>query len=139
MCKRRKGVIRVHSKKKNNNNNSIKNGQRTFRDISQKQTLRMANRYMERLSLNIISHPAAPALQAESELPGKPSLAPLSMEFSGQEYWSGLLCPFPGDLLGTRIQPMTREKALPSGSSGLPVLFSETLLGIGALPSTGCH
>lgn len=34
----------------------------------------MANRYMERLSLNIISHPAAPALQAESELPGKPSL-----------------------------------------------------------------
>ena len=24
--------------------------------------------------------------------------APLSMEFSRQEYWSGLSCPFPGDL-----------------------------------------
>ena len=24
--------------------------------------------------------------------------APLSMEFSRQEYWSGLLCPPPGDL-----------------------------------------
>ena len=23
---------------------------------------------------------------------------PLSMEFSGQEYWNGLLCPPPGDL-----------------------------------------
>lgn len=49
-------------------------GKGPFRDISQKQALRMATRYMERLSLNIISHPGAPALQAESEPPGKPSL-----------------------------------------------------------------
>jgi len=26
------------------------------------------------------------------------SQAPLSMEFSRQEYWSGLPCPIPGDL-----------------------------------------
>ena len=37
--------------------------------------------------------------------------APLSMEFSRQEYWSGLLCPPPGDLpdlgieLGSLMSP----------------------------------
>ena len=31
--------------------------------------------------------------------------APLSMEFSRQEYWSGLLCPPPGDLLDPGIEP----------------------------------
>ena len=31
--------------------------------------------------------------------------APLSMEFSRQEYWSGLPCPPPGDLPGPWIQP----------------------------------
>ena len=30
--------------------------------------------------------------------------APLSMEFSRQEYWSGLLFPTPGDLLGSGIK-----------------------------------
>ena len=30
---------------------------------------------------------------------------PLSMEFSRQEYWSGLLFPFPGDLPGPGIKP----------------------------------
>ena len=31
--------------------------------------------------------------------------APLSMEFSRQEYWSGLPFPFPGDLLDPGIEP----------------------------------
>ena len=31
--------------------------------------------------------------------------APLSMEFSRQECWSGLLFPFPGDLPGPEIEP----------------------------------
>ena len=31
--------------------------------------------------------------------------APLSMGFSRQEYWSGLLCPSPGDLLNPGIKP----------------------------------
>ena len=31
--------------------------------------------------------------------------APLSMGISRQEYWSGLPCPLPGDLLDPRIQP----------------------------------
>ena len=32
--------------------------------------------------------------------------APLSMEFSRQEYWSGLPFPPPGDLLDPGIEPM---------------------------------
>ena len=31
--------------------------------------------------------------------------APLSMGFSRQEYWSGLPCPFPGDLPDPQIEP----------------------------------
>ena len=31
--------------------------------------------------------------------------APLSMGFSRQEYWSGLPCPSPGDLLDPQIEP----------------------------------
>ena len=31
--------------------------------------------------------------------------APLSMEFSRQEYWNGLLCPPPGDLPDSGIGP----------------------------------
>ena len=33
--------------------------------------------------------------------------APLSMGFSRQEYWSGLPCPPPGDLLDLGIKPMS--------------------------------
>ena len=33
--------------------------------------------------------------------------APLSMEFSKQEYWSGLPFPFPGDLPNPGIEPMS--------------------------------
>ena len=33
--------------------------------------------------------------------------APLSVGLSRQEYWSGLPCPLPGDLLDPRIKPMS--------------------------------
>ena len=33
--------------------------------------------------------------------------APLSMEFSGQEYWSGLPFPLPGDLPNPGIEPVS--------------------------------
>ena len=35
------------------------------------------------------------------------SMAPLSMGFSRQEYWSGLPCPPPGDLPNPGIEPVT--------------------------------
>ena len=41
--------------------------------------------------------------------------APLSMEFSRQEYWSGLPCLPPGDLPNPGIEP--RSPTLPPGSS----------------------
>ena len=40
--------------------------------------------------------------------------APLSVEFSRQEYWSGLPFPSPGDLPRTGIKP--RSPTLPVGS-----------------------
>ena len=40
--------------------------------------------------------------------------APLSMEFSRQEYWSELPCPHPGDLPNPRIEP--RPATLPTDS-----------------------
>ena len=33
--------------------------------------------------------------------------APLSIGFSRQEYWNGLLCPFSGNLLNPGIEPMS--------------------------------
>jgi len=39
---------------------------------------------------------------------------PLSMEFSRQEYWSGLPCPPPGDLPNPGIKP--RSPALQADS-----------------------
>ena len=49
--------------------------------------------------------------------------APLSMEFSRQEYWSGLPFPSPGDLLNPCIKPMSpalQADSLPSESPGKP-------------------
>ena len=40
--------------------------------------------------------------------------APLSMEFSKQEYWSGLPCPSPGDLPDPGVKP--RSPALQADS-----------------------
>ena len=49
--------------------------------------------------------------------------APLSMEFSRQEYWSGLLFPSPGDLPDPGIEPRSpalQADALPSEPPGKP-------------------
>ena len=48
-----------------------------------------------------------------------------SMEFSRQEYWSGLSFPSPEDLPDIRIEPMSpalQADALPSELSGKPTL-----------------
>ena len=46
---------------------------------------------------------------------------PLSMGFPRQEYWSGLPCPLPGDLLDPRIKsrcPALQPESLPSEPPG---------------------
>ena len=48
---------------------------------------------------------------------------PLSMEFSSQEYWSGLPCPPPGDLPNAGIKPRSptvQADSLPSEPPGKP-------------------
>ena len=50
--------------------------------------------------------------------------APLSMEFSQQEYWSGLLFPSPGDLSDPGIEPECLALAggfITTGQPGKPV------------------
>ena len=52
--------------------------------------------------------------------------APLSMEFSRQEYWSGLLFPSPGDLPNPGIEPGSptlQADALPSKPPGKPLFL----------------
>ena len=49
---------------------------------------------------------------------------PLSMEFSRQEYWSGLPFPSPGDLPIPRIEPESpalQANSLPSEQPGKPI------------------
>ena len=49
--------------------------------------------------------------------------ATLSLGFSRQKYWSGLPCPFPGDLLNLGIEPRSLElqaDSLPSEPPGKP-------------------
>ena len=50
--------------------------------------------------------------------------APLSVGFSRQEYWSGLLCPSPGDLPDPGIEhesPALQVDSLPSELPGKPL------------------
>ena len=51
--------------------------------------------------------------------------APLSMEFSRQEYWSGLPFPSPGDLPGPRIKPRSPALQADSLPSETPVKPTE--------------
>ena len=49
---------------------------------------------------------------------------PLSMEFSRQEYWSGLLCPPPWDLPNPGMEPRStvlQADSLPSEPPGKPI------------------
>ena len=48
------------------------------------------------------------------------------MEFSRQEYWSGLPCPSPGDLPNPGIEPgcpTLKADALPSEPPGKPIIL----------------
>ena len=49
--------------------------------------------------------------------------APLSMGFSRQEYWSGLLCPSAGDLPNLGIEPVSLMSPALAGRS-LPLVPS---------------
>ena len=68
------------------------------------------------LSRSVVSDSATPwtvALQA-----------PLSMEFSRQEYWKGLPCPPPGDLPHPAIEPSSptlQAHSLPAEPPGKPM------------------
>ena len=62
--------------------------------------------------------------------------APLSMWFSRQEYWSGLPCPFPGDLPDPGIEyrsPTLQADSLPFKPPGKPKWFTIKWLIIGTL------
>ena len=55
--------------------------------------------------------------------------APLSMEFSRQEYWNGLLFPSPGDLPDPGIEPRSPASEADSLSSELqPSLICRGLI-----------
>ena len=56
-------------------------------------------------------------------------LAPLSVGFSRQEYWSGLPCPPPGDLLDPRIKPVSPVS--PALQTDSLLLSHQGSLGIG--------
>ena len=53
---------------------------------------------------------------------------PLSLGFSRQEYWSGLPCPLPGDLLDPGIEPVSlsllhwQAGSLPLVPLGKPII-----------------
>ena len=53
--------------------------------------------------------------------------APLSMVFSGQEYWSGLLCPSPGDLPNPGIKPSSLALQADSSPSEPTFYYSVTI------------
>ena len=53
--------------------------------------------------------------------------APLSMEFSRQEYWNGLPCPPPGDLANPGIKPRSSKLQADSLLFELPRKLSALL------------
>ena len=62
---------------------------------------------------------------------GIASQAPLSMEFSRQEYWHGLPCPSPGELPNPGIKPGSpamQADSLPSEPPGKPISNDKKLL-----------
>ena len=57
--------------------------------------------------------------------------APLLMEFSRQEYWSGLPCPFPGDLPDPGMEPAflmsTAVANLDKKKADIKILMSDSV------------
>ena len=83
------------------------------------------------LSCSVVSDSATPGTVARQ--------APLSMEFSRQEYWSGLPCPPPGDLPNPGIKPMSpalQVDSLPSKPPGKPYVAINILNQIEGRKST---
>ena len=69
------------------------------------------------LSACMLGHP----VMSDSEIPWTAALqAPLSMEFSRQESWSGLPYPTPGDLPHPGIEPSSPALAGKFFTTGLP-------------------
>ena len=70
--------------------------------------------------------------------------APLFIEFSRSEYWSGLPFPFPGDLPNPGTEPRSpalEGDSLPDETPGViyfPVLYSRSLLVICFIYSSVC-
>ena len=65
--------------------------------------------------------------------------APLSMEFSRQVYWSGLLFPSPRDLPNPGIKPGSPElqaESLPTEPQAKPVNIEEQPPNVGLKPTT---
>ena len=63
-------------------------------------------------------------------------LAPLSMEFSRQEHWSGLPFPSPGDLPNPGIEPRSpalQADSLPTEPLGKPLTVNEMVIFIQCL------
>ena len=54
--------------------------------------------------------------------------APLSMQFSRQEYWSGLPCPSPGNPLNPGIEPGSFKILYCLSHQGIPRYIAETVL-----------
>ena len=68
--------------------------------------------------------------------------APLSVEFSRQEYWSGLPCPPPGDLPDSGIKPLSSVSSAMAGvffttSAICEISFSILVCKIPSRPSLG--
>ena len=60
--------------------------------------------------------------------------APLSVGFPGQEYWSGLSFPLPGDFSDPEIDPTSPASAsgfFTSEPPGKPILIVQTRSGLG--------
>ena len=94
----------------------------SFLDLNRhfsKEDMQVANKYMKRQMLNIVICSVQFSSVAQSCLtlcnPMKSSSqAPLSMEFSRQEYWRKLPLPSPGDFPNPGIEP--RSPALQADS-----------------------
>ena len=82
------------------------------------------------LGLSVVSDSAAPQTVAHQ--------SPLPMEFSSQEYWSGLPFPFPGDLPNSGVQSMSpalQGDSLLLSHQGSPNKYKSSALGDISLPT----
>ena len=88
--------------------------------------------YVEWINSNVLLYVKVQSLSRVRLFATPPAVdfqGPLSMEFSRQEYWSGLLFPSPGDLPDPGIEPRSptsEADSLPSEPPGKPYLLYST-------------